>query len=140
MTKTDCDLLKRVWFQLAEDDFSEEGLVNGVLKDGGLDMANLSQADLAALLDGTFAGDWHKPAFSFSELLTYYLSCGDKLTPHQIVGWVFAAFVIADAIRHGATEWELQLNFIIDGFVTIKDHLETDDSIQILRRVFCEGL
>ena len=138
MTKVDIDFLERIWFQLAEDEFSNDKLVELVLKDGGLDMSNLSRADVASLIEGTFSGDWHKPAFSFSELLTYYQACGDELTSHQIVGWVFASFVISDAIKKGASEWELQLNFFINGFILIKERLQIDDSIHILRRVFSE--
>lgn len=139
MTKADIDLLKSIWFQLAEDDFSNDKLVERVLHDGGNDMSNLSQEDVAALIEGRFNGDWHKPAFSFSELLAYYRACGEELTSQQIVGWVFASFVIADAIEHDATEWERQFNNFISGFVTVKERLEIDQSVRILRRVFCEN-
>jgi hypothetical protein len=105
MTKADIELLKTIWVQLAEEEFSKDKLIERVLHDGGHDMSNLSQADVAALLEGRFKGDWHNPAFSFSELLAYYRACGEELTSQQIVGWVFAAFVIADAIEHDAAEW-----------------------------------
>jgi hypothetical protein len=137
MTPSDIDLLKAIWFQLAEDDFSNEKLSEQVLHDGGNDMSNLSRLDVTALIEGRFSGDWHKPAFSFSEFLAYYRACGEELTSHQVVGWVFASFVIADAIEHDAAEWERQFENFITGFVTVKERLQIDQSVQILRRVFC---
>ena len=140
MTNADTALLQAIWLQLAEDEFSKEKLADRVLRDGGTDMSDLSQEDLIALLEGRFHGDWQRPAFSFSELLAYYRACGKEMTPHQIVGWVFASFVIADAIKQNAAEWERQFDNFINGFITINEHLEVAHSVQIIQRVFCGNL
>lgn len=136
MTKADVEFLERIWSELTGDNFSKGELVERVFVDGGHDMSGLTREDVLALLEGRFAGDWHRPAFSFSELLAYYLACGKELTAHQIVGWIFASFVLRDAIERGAAEWEMQFNFFIDGFVVVRRRLEIDDSVEILRRVF----
>jgi len=139
MTKDDIDLLKAILFQLGEGDFSNDKLVEQVLHDGGHDMSRLSREDLTSLLEGRFSGDWHKPACAFSELLAYYRACGEELASNQVVGWVFASLVIADAIERDATEWERQFENFITGFTAVKERLQIDQSVQILRRVFCRA-
>src|SRR5580658_1729005 len=137
MTKEDRDFLQNVWFVLADDDFSTEKLANRVFADGGHDMSHLSQNDVLALIEGRFNGDWNDIAFSFSELLYYYVACGNEMTPHQVVGWVFASFVIADAIKRDVAEWERQFDSFMRGFIIVKERLETDQSVLILQRCFC---
>lgn len=139
MSQSKVALLEAVWLQVAGDDFSKEKLAESVFKDGGNDMSRLTKEDVVAIIEDRFNDDWHKPAFAFSELLSYYVACGNELTPLQIVGWVLASLAIADAIAHGATEWDRQFNFFFDGFAIIKDKIEVEQSVQILRRVFCAG-
>lgn len=136
MAKEDVAFLERIWIRLATETFSKEILAQQVFKDGGIDMSRLSEKDILSLIEGRFDGDWHKPAFSFSELLTYYAACGKDLKPQQIVGWVFAAFVISDAIKHDATEWERQFNFFMAGFLELRSKLEIDETVEIFHRVF----
>lgn len=140
MNNTDVALLSEIWSSLVEDDFSKEKLIDRILKDGGHDMSDLSKEDLMALLEGRFNGDWSEPAFAFSELLSYYAACAQELNSQQIVAWALASFMIADAIKHGAIEWERQFEVFMKEFIIIRDRLEIDHSIQILRRVFCETI
>lgn len=136
MTTADLDLLKAISFQLNDVDFSNERLARSVFHDGGNDMSDLTREDLESLIEGTFSGEWHRAAFSFSELLAYYRACDAALTDQQVVAWVFAAFVIADAIAHDAAEWEQQFDNFMAGFVIVSQRLEVGQSVIILRRVF----
>ena len=139
MNNTDMALISEIWASLVEDDFSKEKLISCILIDGGHDMSDLSKEDLLALFEGQFNGDWYEPAFAFNELLSFYAACGKKINSQQIVCWVWASFIISDAIKHGGTQWENQFNSFINGFVTISERLEIDQSVQILQRVFCES-
>ena len=57
------------------------------------------------------------------------------LCQEEIVGWVFASFVIADAIRHGSSDWEFQFNHFINGFLEVRSDLEMDEAIEIFQEV-----
>lgn len=136
----DAEFYNRLWKRLSGTEFSVQQLVERVRADGGHDITNLSEADLVSLAEGLFSGDWKEAAFSFSELLAYYAALGEKRTKQQVVGWVFASFVIADAINESAADWELQFNSFIDGFLAIRGELETEEAVQVFRRVFnCDG-
>ncbi len=101
-------------------------------------MSNLSEEDVLQLLNGRFAGDWHEPAFSFSELLACYAAGeGNDMTKEQMVGWVAGAFVVADAINQNATDLELQFNIFFEGFLVVRNKLGADECIHILRRFLC---
>jgi hypothetical protein len=91
---------------------------------------------LLGLLEGKVNGNWNARAFSFSELLAYYSVPDENRTKEEIVGWVFASFVIADAIKEGATDWELHFNIFMNGFLEIRKELEIDEAIDIFQRVF----
>jgi hypothetical protein len=132
-------LISEIWSSLVEDAFSQEKLIGRILIDGGHDMSDLSREDLGALFEGQFSGDWHEPAFAFNELLSFYAARGKEINSQQIAGWVWASFIISDAIKHGATQWENQFNSFLKGFVSISERLEIDQSVQILQRVFCKG-
>lgn len=103
-------------------------------------MSNLSEDDLQQLLEGRFTGDWNEPVFSFSELLAFYSvpnTDRDKSrSKEEIVGWVFASFVIADAIKQGATDWEMQFNLFLNGFLEVRGDLQLDESIEVFQHVF----
>jgi hypothetical protein len=140
MTAQDLTFIKKLWKRLASTQFVSTEFVKAVRLHGGHDMSNLSHEDLLRLLEGQFAGNWSEPAFSFSELLAYYSvpneSRDKSRTKEEIVGWVFAAFVIADAIKQGATDWEMQFNLFMNGFLEVRRELEIDEAVEIFQRVF----
>lgn len=136
MTKQDVVLIEKLWNRLTGTTFVSSDFVKVILRHGGHDMKNLSENDLLQLLEGRFTGDWHKPAFSFSELLAYYSVPDKNRLKEEIVGWVFASFVIADAIKQGETDWEMQFNLFMNGFLEVRNDLEFDESVEIFRRVF----
>ena len=140
MTKQDVVFIERLWNRLTGRKFVPHEFAKQIHRDGGIDMENLSTEDLLQLLEGRFAGDWNEPAFSFSELLSYYsvpnANRDWSRTKEQIVGWVFASFVIADVIKHGATNWEMQFDQFINCFVELRSELEIDEAIEIFQRVF----
>jgi len=49
---------------------------------------------------------------------------------------VFASFVIADAIKQGATDWEMQFNLFVNGFLEVRNELDIYEAIEIFERVF----
>jgi hypothetical protein len=140
MTKQDALFIEKLWNRLTGRKFVPEEFAKQVHWHGGHDMSGLSVENVLQLLEGRFSGDWHKPAFSFSELLAYYSVPNAKRdqsrTKEEIVGWVFASFVIADAIKQEAKEWEMQFNIFIDGFIEVRSELEIDEAIEIFQRVF----
>ena len=122
---------------LVGEEFAVQKLANRVRADGGVDIENLSAADVVDLIEGRFSGSWSEVAFSFSEILASYSVPGGIQSPEQVVGWVVVTFVIADAIKKNETDWELEFNKVINGFLAVRDKLETDECIFILQRVFC---
>jgi hypothetical protein len=143
MTKQDAQFIENLWNRLVGRMFVPEEFAKLVHWHGGHDMSGLSVENVLELLEGRFSGDWHEPAFSFSELLAYYSVPNAKRdrsrTKEEIVGWVFASFVIADAIKQGAKEWEMQFNVFLDGFIEVRSELEIDEAVQIFQRVFGGG-
>lgn len=138
MTETDIKLFSDLWGRLVGGDFTLQCLAQRIHRDGGIDMSNLSEEDVLQLLNGRFAGDWHEPAFSFSELLACYAAGeGNDMTKEQMVGWVAGAFVVADAINQNATDLELQFNIFFEGFLVVRNKLGADECIHILRRFLC---
>jgi len=140
MTRQDSILIERLWNRLTGRKFVPQEFVKQVHWHGGHDMSNLTEEDLLQLLEGRFSGDWSQPAFSFSELLAFYsvpnASRDKSRTKEEIVGWAFAAFVIADAIKQGGTDWEMQFNLFMNGFFEVRSELEIDEAIEIFQRVF----
>jgi hypothetical protein len=140
MTRQDAILIEKLWERLTGRKFVPQEFVKLVRLHGGHDTSNISHEDLLRLLEGQFAGNWSEPAFSFSELLAYYsvpnASRDKSRTKEEIVSWVFAAFVIADAIKQGATDWEMQFNLFMNGFLEVRSELEIDEAIEIFQRVF----
>ncbi len=133
----DVQFYREVWSRLVGATFTAPKLVERVRVDGGYDLEGLSDRDLLDLVEGRFQGAWDGVAFAFSELLAYYSVPGQTLTGEQVVGWIFASVSIADAIRKDATDWELQLNLFINGFLAVRDKLEADESVRVFERVFC---
>jgi hypothetical protein len=140
MTRQDSILIERLWNRLTGRKFVPQEFVKQVHWHGGHDMSNLSEEDLLQLLEGRFSGNWHEPAFSFSELLAFYsvpnANRDRSRTKEEIVGWVFASFVIADAIKQSGTDWEMQFNLFMNGFLEVRSDLEIDEAIEIFQRVF----
>jgi hypothetical protein len=140
MTKSDVILIENLWNRLTGRKFVPQEFAKEVHWHGGHDMSGLSVEDVLQLLEGRFTGDWHKPAFSFSELLAFYSVPNAKLdrsrTKEEVVGWVFASFVIADAIKQGATEWEMQFNLFMNGFLEVRNELDIYEAIEIFERIF----
>jgi hypothetical protein len=136
MTKQDYILVEKLWGRLTGTKFVPLAFAQLIRRHGGHDMSNLRDEDVLQLLVGEFAGNWHDPVFSFSELLAYYSAPDEKRTNEEIVGWVFASLVIADAIKQGATDWEMEFNKFINCFVEVRSKLETDEAVEIFQRVF----
>jgi hypothetical protein len=131
----DADFYQSLWMRLVGEEFSSGKLGDRLRRDGGVDM-DLGDEDLRSLIEGRYTGSWSEVAFSFSELLASYSVPGGIETPGQVVGWVCASFVIADAIRNGATDWEMEFNKFINGFLAVRDRLEIEESIHIFEQVF----
>lgn len=133
---SDSDLLARLWNRMVGDDFSPAKLVARVRHDGGYDIENLSDELILSLIGGTHEGAWGEVAFSFSELLAYYSVPGGIESAEQTVGWAFAALMIAQCVRHAATDWEMEFDKFINGFIVARQRLETEESIEIFERVW----
>ena len=136
MTENDNNFLSALWQRLTNSKFSQNLLFQQFFKDGGHDVSNLSQEDLKLLADGRFVGDWKEPAWAASELLAYYSVPVSERTNEQVVTWVFAAFVLADSIAHGDTEWDTKINFFFDGFYCVRSKLEPEEIIYIFQRLY----
>lgn len=140
MTKQDILFIDRLWNRLTGRKFGPREFAKQVHWHGGHDMSGLSEENVLELLEGRFSGDWKEPVFSFSELLAYYSVPNAKRdqsrTKEEIVGWVFASFVIADAIKQDATDWEMQFDKFINCFVEVRSELDIYESIEIFQRVF----
>jgi len=139
-TAKDVEFYRLLWERLAGQEFSVGKLANRLRLDGGVDVENLSHADICDLIEGSYSRSWSEVAFSFSEILATYSVPSGIQTGEQIVGWVCASFVIADAIRNDATDWEMEFNKFIDGFMVVRDRLETEESINVFQRVFRSDL
>lgn len=140
MTRQDSFFIKKLCERLTGNTFVPLEFVKHVHRHGGIDMSNLSHEDLLQLLEGRFVSDWKEVSFSFSELLASYSVPNAKRdqsrTKEEIVGWVFAAFVIADAIKQGTTDWEMQFNLFMNGFLEVRQELEIHEVIEVFQRVF----
>lgn len=137
--RADLEFYRGLWSRLVDDTFTAQKLVARVRRDGGYDLEGMSDRDLLDLVEGRFSGPWNRVAFAFSELLAYYSVPEQALTGEQVVGWVFASFSIAQAIEHDATDWELQFNHFIGGFLAVRHQLETEESVHVFERVFQRG-
>ncbi len=133
----DIDFYRSLWERLVGSQFTTKNLAARVHDDGGYDMENLSESDLIELIEGRFQGPWAEPGFSFSELMAFYSVAGAVKGPEQVVGWVFASFVIAEAIKREVLDWELQFNNFFNGLVIVRPKLEPEELIQIFQRIFC---
>jgi hypothetical protein len=139
MTNQDAVLIEKLWNRLVGKNFIPAEFVKQIRWHGGHDMKNLSEESVLQLFEGRFLGDWHEPAFSFSELLAFYSVPDKNRRKEEIVGWVFASFVIADAVRHGATDWEMQFNLFLNGFLEVRGELDMYEATSIFERVFRGG-
>lgn len=131
-----------LWERLVEKPFVPQEFAKQILWHGGHDMVQISRENILQLFDNTFVGDWNRVAFSFSELLAYY-SVPDKdrdrsRLKEEIVGWVFASFVMAEAVRRGAAEWEMEFNFFMNAFLEVRGELEIDEIVEIFGYVFSD--
>ena len=104
MTEYDRNLIKNMWARVVGREFQLDDLIAGVRFDGGHDMSNLANDDLANLFLGRFSGDWKEVRFSFSEVLFYYDASTDEedFTDAEIVHWAFSALVLADVMDYCA--------------------------------------
>ncbi len=131
----DTELLSVIWGRLVGGPLSPQRLVGQLRRDGGHDISVLSDVELLELVEGRFAGDWHKPAFAFSEMLACY-SVVD-LAPDQVVGWVFSVLAIADCLDREETDLEFQFINFINGYHRVGGMLLMDEWIYIFERLFC---
>ena len=133
--------IKEMWEKLTGETFSSEFFFNTIQFDGGLDTSDICEETVVSLLDEEMNHDIDDVVFSFSELLAYYSvmeTHGIKFQPKQIVAWIFSAFVISEEIRKKNTDWELQFEQLINGFIEVKKYIDVKDSIYILSNIFCE--
>lgn len=128
--------IEQLWSRLTGEDFSREQFVARLRRDGGIDISNLLDSDLTALLDGNFSGDWAEPAFTFSEMLACYSGLDGEWEPRQIVGWAFAAIVLGQAFRRGHGDISMGFNTFLKGFLKIQAMLEVEESVEIFQRHF----
>lgn len=133
----DVDFYRLLWERLVRHEFTPKKLAGRVHEDGGYDIENLTESNLIELIEGRFSGSWTEPAFSFSELMAFYSVPGAIKMPEQAVGWVFASFVIADAIRKDMLDWELQIDKLLDGLMVVRHQLESDELVHVFQRLFC---
>ena len=91
MTNQDAVLIEKLWNRLVGKNFIPAEFVKQIRWHGGHDMKNLSEESVLQLFEGRFLGDWHEPAFSFSELLAFYSVPDKNRRKEEIVGWVFAS-------------------------------------------------
>lgn len=134
MDVNDFGLLDALWRRLVGENLSTERLIGRLRSDGGHDILVLSDVELRELVEGRFAGDWHKPAFAFSEMIACYSV--DEMAPDQVVAWVFSVLTVADCLGRGETEMEFQFNNFINGFYRVREKLEIDEWIYIFGRLF----
>ncbi|MGH8589482.1 MAG: hypothetical protein ACREXX_09160 [Gammaproteobacteria bacterium] len=132
----DVNFYRQLWERLVDREFTSQKLADRLRADGGVDIENLSNGNVLDLIEGRFSGPWSEVAFTASELLASYSVPGGIHTPEQVVGWVFASFAFADSIKNDEADWEIQFNIFINGFLAVRDKLETEESIHIFQRVF----
>ncbi|MDX9976389.1 MAG: hypothetical protein RBU21_25665 [FCB group bacterium] len=140
MTPEDRAFLDALSLRLLEEKLRPDWLVKSVHHHGGLDAASLSRSDLLALLEGSYSGDWWEPVFTFSEMLAYFAGAR-QLQQHRwndeaTVTWAFAVLALADALEQSASNWELQFNLVIDSFLAVRESLDVEEGLWIMRRVF----
>ncbi len=135
MDSNDRNLLASLWQRLAGREFSTERLAQRLRRDGGHDISSLSDADLVNLIEGRFAGDWHEPAFAFSEILACY-SAGE-MSSEQVAAWVCSVLILADCLQRNVTDMEFQFNYFMDRFYLSRETMNVDEWIYIFERFFC---
>jgi len=136
---SDIDLYGRIWTKLVNDRFSVERLAAQVRFDGGLDMESLAVADLVELMNG-HPGNWADVAFGFSELLAYYSAVSpEELVGAQVAGWAFGCVALADAIRAGVGDWEMEVHKFLDVLLRVRHKLDVEDLSRLLQRVWGGG-
>lgn len=135
----DVGLYGRIWTKLVDDRFSPERLAAQVRLDGGLDLESLTVADLVELMNG-HPGNWGDVAFGCSELLAYYSAVPpEELTGARVVGWAFGWVALADAIRAGAGDWDMEVNKFLDVLPRVRHRLGAEEMSEFLQRVWGGG-
>jgi len=135
----DIKLYAGLWRRLTGEEFSDEKLAARIRNDGGVDIHNLSDDDVLALIRGTSTAPAKEVLFTFGEMLATYSVEGGIDTPEQIVSWVFTAFVISDAVRAGLTDWDFHFDNFMNGYLAIRSQLEIDESVAVMTRIFGEN-
>ena len=136
---SDVDLYGRIWTKLAHGSFSMERLAEQVRFDGGLDMESLTVADLVQLMNG-HPGNWGDVAFGFSELLAYYSAIPPEgFAGAQVVGWAFGCVALADAIRAGFGDWDMEVHKFLDVLLRVRHKLDAEELSELLQRVWGAG-
>lgn len=133
----DVDFYRQLWERLVGHEFIPQKLADRLRVDGGVDIEDLSNANVLDLIEGRFSGPWSEVAFTSSELLASYSVPGGIQTPEHVVGWVFASFAFADSVKKREADWEIQFNIFMNGFLNVRDKLEPEESVYIFQRVFC---
>ncbi len=131
---TTIDVLRPIWVRLIKEEFSPLILARIMIKDGGLDMEPLTEANLVDLMEDKFKGDWGSVVFSFSELLNYYAHL--ELNSRQAVAWCFAVLIIGEADRKTITDWKLRLASVARGFDQVTGILQYNEFSMVLKMAF----
>lgn len=143
MTSEDRAFLDRLSLRLLNKPLDAEWLVTSVHHHGGHDTEDLSNVELVALLEGRYTGDWWKPAFAFSEMLAYFAAIRhvhEPVTNEHVVTWAYAVLALADALEQGASDWDLQLDVFIESYLAVKERLDAEDAVWMMRRAFCRSM
>lgn len=107
--------------------------------DGGYDINAISIKEIVRLIDAYESDQWDEVAFSFPEMLPYYVAIGElggEMTDEQIVGFCFSALVVSICCKKGIKDWEFVLRHILEGIIAVKDRLEIDYTIRLIQLLF----
>lgn len=115
----------------------DHAVLEEVKRSGGHDMSDLSIEDLSALMAGQYSGDWYELAFAFGETLWGYTKeVNSNIVDIDVVVWAFCLLGLCDALEQGQSDWDLQARAIHKSFLAVRDHLELDEELWLLKRTF----
>lgn len=133
------ELVTQLWNVERQDSFSDDILLNRVLKDGGHDTEDLTVHIISDLLDEKHHGDWSIVTFAFSELISYYLVTAHAMSFHQVVAASFSACVLADASRANGCDWSLEHDKVMALNAIIALRIELKQLLHLMAYVFGKG-
>lgn len=134
MTKTDMNMLSRVWSRLMDGDVLRlQDFVEELRHQGGHDIIHVTDEQLHALVTGLEPEDWSNIGFAFGEMLACY-SVRDEFTPNEIIGWIISTWTMAQAIRRQANNHDDDLYSVLRGCLATRMYLWEDETAYVLQR------